>query len=284
MAVAALLFSVAAVVSSCSTGTPVAQKSTEHDNPSKVARSQRDSDKGHTKIAKTSKPGSGKPSSARKGGNKAGSEKTVHGGVKVKAVLPKEVLSKRGLSKKPPRFEKWDKKGSADSSRKMISTGTSAGAIPAVAPFNFGRDPGGPDDKTLYLTIPRLGINGVPVYNSTDPGKLDESAVHIPATGFPWQKGANVYIAGHRLGYPNTGSLYLFYHLPELASGDEIILEDSAGGKYFYRVVDQKRVNPDNVQVMNPVPGKSLVSLQTCTLPNYTRRIVVQGKLVKKDI
>jgi len=27
------------------------------------------------------------------------------------------------------------------------------------------------------------------------------------------------------------------------------------------------------------VPGKSVVSLQTCTLPDYSRRLVVQGEL-----
>ncbi len=29
-----------------------------------------------------------------------------------------------------------------------------------------------------------------------------------------------------------------------------------------------------------PVPGKSVVSLQTCTLPDYSQRYVVQAELV----
>ena len=78
--------------------------------------------------------------------------------------------------------------------------GTSAGAILAVKPFNFGRDPGGPEDKTLYLSVPRLGIEDPAVFASISEEKLKESAIHIPATGFPWQDGANVYIAEHRLG------------------------------------------------------------------------------------
>jgi len=40
-------------------------------------------------------------------------------------------------------------------------------------------------------------------------------------------------------------------------------------------------VRPDNVEVMEPKDGRSLVSLQTCTLPNYKKRLIVQGELVQ---
>jgi sortase A len=39
-------------------------------------------------------------------------------------------------------------------------------------------------------------------------------------------------------------------------------------------------VGPQEVQVMNPVAGKSVVSLQTCTLPDFSERLVVQGERV----
>jgi len=61
------------------------------------------------------------------------------------------------------------------------------------------------------------------------------------------------------------------------------LLEDSAGTTYTYRVTDQKVVDPDNVEVMEPEEGKSLVSLQTCTLPDYKQRLIVQGELVDKS-
>lgn len=48
------------------------------------------------------------------------------------------------------------------------------------------------------------------------------------------------------------------------------------------RVTKEVVVPPDNVEIMEPVPGKSLVSLQTCTLPDYSERIIVQGELVDK--
>jgi sortase A len=37
-------------------------------------------------------------------------------------------------------------------------------------------------------------------------------------------------------------------------------------------------VGPDSVEVMNPVKGKSLIALQTCTLPDYKERLIVQGE------
>ncbi len=192
-------------------------------------------------------------------------------------MLPEEELTG------PPKLKKWDEP-SSEAPPAQLASGTSAGAIPTVKPFNFGRDPGGPEDKTLYLTIPKLGITGAPIYDSVSKEKLDESAIHVPATGFPWQKGANTYIAGHRLGYPDTGSFHIFYDLDKMAQGDEIILKDSADGAYVYQVTKQVVVDPDDVEVMNPMPNNNLLTLQTCTLPApYTHRIIVQGELVKEE-
>ena len=202
-------------------------------------------------------------------------------GTTVKAVLPEDVLSEKDLKATPPKYEDWYEEGSDSDGPE--TEGTTAGAIPAVKPFNLGRDPGGPDDETLYLTVPKLGLEGVTAYNSVSEEKLKKSLVHIPATGFPWQEGANTYIAGHRVGYEGTNSYLVFYYLEQLSEGDEILLEDSAGTEYTYRVTDQLVVNPDNVEVMEPEEGKSLVSLQTCTLPDYKQRLIVQGELVDKS-
>ncbi len=186
-------------------------------------------------------------------------------------------------SKGFPEYRNFYSEGDPETPAKLISSSSSTGAIPAVEPFNFGRDPGGPKDKTLYLTIPSLGLTDVSVFDTISEEKLKEGTVHIPATGYPWQKGANVFIAGHRVGYANTASYYVFFRLDELAKGDEIELEDSAGGHYLYHVTKQLIVGPDSVEVMNAVQGKSLITLQTCTLPDYEKRLIVQGELVEKD-
>jgi LPXTG-site transpeptidase (sortase) family protein len=165
---------------------------------------------------------------------------------------------------------------------KLVSSGSSAGAIPVVKPFNFGRNPGGPEDKTLSIDIPKIGVEGIPVFDTVSEEKLKDGTVHIPASGYPWQKGANVFIAGHRIGFEGTPSYYVFFRLDELVAGDEIRLTNSVGREFLYRVTETTVVGPNDVEVMNAVEGKSLITLQTCTLPDYEERLIVQGELVER--
>ena len=126
-----------------------------------------------------------------------------------------------------PEYRDFYSEGDPETPANLISSDSSAGEIPAIKPFNFGRDPGGPEDKTLYLTIPELGLTDVPVFDTVSEEKLREGAVHIVTK----------------------------------------------------RVV----VGADSVEVMNPVEGESLVMLQTCTLPDYEKRLIVQGELVERN-
>jgi sortase A len=206
-------------------------------------------------------------------------ETAARGGTTIETLTPEDVLSEEDRAEAPKYQDFFEPSDAAP--QQAATSGGSAGALPAVKPFNFGRDPGGPADKTLYLTVPSLGLEDVPVFDSVDEEKLEEGVIHVPATGFPWQQGANTYIAGHRIGYPGTRSDHVFYDLEELVAGDEIILTDSAGGEYVYVVTgEQQVVPPDNVEVMNAVEGRSIITLQTCTLPDYSERVVVQGELI----
>ncbi|CAN5200102.1 hypothetical protein BH24ACT16_BH24ACT16_10290 [soil metagenome] len=205
---------------------------------------------------------------------------TTNSGEQVEAVKPEDILSE-GERTGFQRPDAWGKETGAEV--KQIQTGTSAGAVPAVKPFNFGRDPGGPEDKTLSLTVPKIGIEGITVFDSTTEEKLKQGVIHVPSTGFPWQQGANTYIAGHRIGYPGTASDKIFYDLDKLVEGDEATVTDAAGNEYVYRITGEPEVvGPENVQVMNaPEDGGSILTLQTCTLPDYKDRIVVQGELIE---
>ena len=140
-----------------------------------------------------------------------------------------------------------------------------------------------PKENALKLTVPKMDrVEGVPVYDAAKAGYEDamhDGTVHVKGTGFPWQKGANVYIAGHRVGFPGTQSDLVFWDLDRLQKGDEIFLTDADGERYTYEVFDKFVVDPGAVRVLRPVRGKSIVSLQTCTLPDYSRRLVVQGEL-----
>jgi sortase A len=143
-----------------------------------------------------------------------------------------------------------------------------------------------PEDKMMRLTIPEMDQiknDEIPTGLGTDDALFhDYAAVHLESSGFPWQKEANVYIAGHRLGFQGTDSYLAFYDLNELEDGDEFTIEDAKGRVYTYDVFNKFVAQPANLAVINPVEGKNIVSLQTCTLPDYTKRLIVRGKL--KDI
>ena len=140
-----------------------------------------------------------------------------------------------------------------------------------------------PESKALSLTVPDMRrVEDLPVYDAAPPGyerALRRSSVHVRGTGWPWQEGANVYIAGHRLGYPGTRSWLVFRDIHKLENGDEVILEDANGTRYTYEVFKEFTFGPDETRVLKPLEGRSVVTLQSCTWPNYARRIAVQAEL-----
>jgi sortase A len=140
-----------------------------------------------------------------------------------------------------------------------------------------------PESKRLELTVPALDrVDGVPVYDASESGyekALHDGVVHVRGTGFPWQRTANVYIAGHRVGYPGTKSNLVFWDLDKLEKGDEIFLADADGTRYTYEVFEKRVISPNTVSIMRPTKGKNIISLQTCTLPDYSHRLIVQGEL-----
>ena len=140
-----------------------------------------------------------------------------------------------------------------------------------------------PEDETLRLTIPkmaRIQDDTIPITTGDDEAALKEhAAIHLEGTGFPWEKEANVYVAGHRLGYPNTDSFLAFWDLDALEAGDEVTVEDANGKEYVYEVFNEFDVAPTDLFVLDPLPGKNVVTLQTCTLPDYSRRLIVQAEL-----
>jgi sortase A len=139
-------------------------------------------------------------------------------------------------------------------------------------------------DVTMKLSIPSMKrVHNVPVYTAPayDEPALHDGTLHLKGTGFPWQRDANVYIAGHRLGYPRTKSFLVFWDLNRLRTGRKVVLTDSQGERYIYRVYDRFVVGPDDTSATKPVAGRNIVSLQTCTLPNYTERLIVRAELTK---
>ncbi|HEX2729716.1 MAG TPA: sortase [Rubrobacteraceae bacterium] len=169
----------------------------------------------------------------------------------------------------------------------MMLVGAALILVPAVYLLSSFHVLGGslppPKNESLRLTVPKMQrVKNVPVYTaaSSDTAKLDAGAIHLKDTGYPWESGANVYIAGHRLGYARTGSFLLFYDLDKLQDGDKVVLKDTEGRRYIYQVFKEFVVEPSDLSVTEPVAGKSVISLQACTLPDYSQRLIVQAELI----
>lgn len=147
-----------------------------------------------------------------------------------------------------------------------------AAAIPAAA----GTD--------LSLTVPKMGLYDDPVVNDASEATLLNGAGKVPETGFPWEEGANTYIASHILGFSGTGSQNHFAELPNVTYGDEIMLSDSNGTTYTYAVNEILTVTPYDVWVLDPT-GADMVSLQTCVNPPaYDMRLVVRAERVDVNV
>ena len=140
-----------------------------------------------------------------------------------------------------------------------------------------------PPGAIMGLTIPAIGIYNAPVFDSDGQWALTNGVGHVPDTSLPWSETPqrNVYIEGHRIGWPATGSHLVFYHLNKLSSGDEVVLKNRDGEAYSYRVSEKLRVNPDDVWVMGEVVGRDMVTLQTCTpIPTFEKRLIVRADRV----
>jgi sortase A len=143
-----------------------------------------------------------------------------------------------------------------------------------------------PKETTLKLTIPAMErVNDVTVLDAPydDESALEDGAQHVEGTGFPWEDEGNVFIAGHRLGYFGTDSYLVFWDLDKLEDGDEVFLTDSEGTRYTYEVYENIVTDPYDWSVAEPVSGKNIVTLQTCTLPDYSERIIVHAELTEVE-
>ena len=142
-----------------------------------------------------------------------------------------------------------------------------------------------PADTIMYLSVPAMSISDIPVVEGTSEASLSQGAGHVTGTGYPWIPGSNTYIAGHRIGYPGTRSDHVFWNLPNLGQGDQIVLTDSNGTTYTYAVSEIFEVSPTDLSVTAPTGG-DVVSLQTCIEdygdywtpgPNWFVRYVVRA-------
>ena len=134
-------------------------------------------------------------------------------------------------------------------------------------------------NAALTLTAEGIGLYDVPVIDGATEAALEQGVIHLPQTPMPWEERdqKNVYLAGHRLGFPNTGSRLVFYNLDKLKEGDAVILKDRSGTPYEYRVSEVFVVEPEADWVVDPVRGRDMVTLQTCTFSDLLNGLIVRA-------
>jgi sortase A len=140
-----------------------------------------------------------------------------------------------------------------------------------------------PPGASMSLTINTLGLKNVPVISSDTTRALDQGVIHLPGTSYPWSDTPerNVYLAGHMLGWPGTGSHLVFYRLNKLNGGERVTLRDLQGGRYDYMVVESFVVGPNDSWVTGRVRGRDLLTLQTCTpIPTFEKRLIVRAERI----
>lgn len=134
------------------------------------------------------------------------------------------------------------------------------------------------------LRIPRLEYEYA-VVEGVDAEHLKRGPGHYPGSALPGKVG-NFVVSGHRTTYAAP-----FNRIDELERGDEIIVE-AREARYTYRVTSQDIVEPDEVEVVAPVPGKPdirpirpYITLTTCH-PEYSaaQRLIVHGVLERTEL
>jgi sortase A len=136
------------------------------------------------------------------------------------------------------------------------------------------------------LRIPRLGRDfRYAVVEGVDVEHLKKGPGHYPGSALPGKVG-NFVVSGHRTTYAAP-----FNRIDELERDDEIIV-DAPEARYTYRVTSQDVVEPDEVDVLAPVPGKpdispirAFITLSTCH-PEYSaaQRLLVYGVLKETEL
>jgi sortase A len=127
----------------------------------------------------------------------------------------------------------------------------------------------------LDISVPSIDLK-TKVLEGTSEDILRVAVGHLEGTGELGEIGENYVILGHRSYI--TGKF--FSRLDELNLGDPIILK-SSNLEYRYKVIDKKIIRPNQLEVLNPIKGKSIITLITCH-PRYSskqRLVIIAEKI-----
>lgn len=124
-----------------------------------------------------------------------------------------------------------------------------------------------------YIEIPKIGVR-LPIYHGTSEEVLQEGVGHIESTALPiGGEFTHAILTGHR-GLPRAK---LFTDLDQLEIGDQFYIY-VLNEVLAYEVDEINTVLPDELQELQAVEGRDLVTLITCTPYGVnTHRLLVQG-------
>ena len=133
------------------------------------------------------------------------------------------------------------------------------------------------DDAIGRIEAPAAGDLDAVIVEGTSTGSLQRGPGHYPQTPYPGAGGTTA-IAGHRTTY-----LAPFRHIDSLGRGDEITLE-MPYATLAYRVQGSEIVDPDRVEVTDPVGYDRLVLSACHPLYSAEERYIVYARLVRVSI
>lgn len=160
----------------------------------------------------------------------------------------------------------------------------------AATPIIIGADGVAPTDKSEII-IPKINVQIPLVFDvasikEADVQKgLERGVVHYPTTAMPGQQGNAAFFGHSSNNIFNPGNYkFAFVLLRELVPGDTFYLTRD-GIAYAYQVFDRKIVEPTEVGILDPIPGKiATATLITCDPPGTTlRRLAVFGEQISPD-
>lgn len=137
----------------------------------------------------------------------------------------------------------------------------------------------------INVEIPLVGFNIQTASENQIENSLEDGVVHYPTTVLPGQKGNTAFFGHSSNNIFNPGHYkFAFALLHDLVPGDTFYLtyNDTV---YAYQVFNKQIVSPNDVSVLDNVPGKvATATLITCDPPGTSiNRLVVWGEQVSPN-
>lgn len=145
---------------------------------------------------------------------------------------------------------------------------------------------------TPQVIIPKINVQ-IPIQfdiaatdEATMQKELESGIAQYPTTSQPGQNGNSAYFGHSSNNIFNKGKYkFAFALLHELVPGDTFYITKN-GKVYAYKVFEKKVVEPNQVEVLDPVEGHTATAtLITCDPPGTSlRRLVVIGDQISPDV